>query len=110
MLITRNAKETVRRMSHQLGLSRHVIATNPNDGGLAMKPRPNPFVTHFNLVKPLVDFGNFSQEGIDPTFITLESGGMLQTTALEIAGDKFAGIYMVRNPDKLRHLESNSIH
>jgi hypothetical protein len=31
-----------------------------------MTSRPNPFATHFDLVKPLVDFGNCSQEGIDP--------------------------------------------
>jgi AhpD family alkylhydroperoxidase len=33
--------------------------------------RPNPFATHFDLMKPLVDFGNCSQEGIDPTLVEL---------------------------------------
>jgi RNA polymerase sigma-70 factor (ECF subfamily) len=37
-------------------------------------------------------------------------GANPQTTALEIVGGKIFGIYMVRNPDKLRHLESNSVH
>jgi RNA polymerase sigma-70 factor (ECF subfamily) len=41
-----------------------------------------------------------------PGFITLEADGELQTTALEIAGGKIAAIYVVRNPDKLRHLHS----
>jgi RNA polymerase sigma-70 factor (ECF subfamily) len=45
-----------------------------------------------------------------PGFVTVENDGMLQTTALEIAGGKIVGIYMVRNPDKLRHLKSNSVH
>ena len=36
-----------------------------------MTSRPNPFATHFDLVKPLVDFGNYSQEGIDPTLVEL---------------------------------------
>jgi RNA polymerase sigma-70 factor (ECF subfamily) len=45
-----------------------------------------------------------------PGFVTVESDDMLQTTALEIIGGKIVGIYMVRNPDKLRHLESNSVH
>jgi RNA polymerase sigma-70 factor (ECF subfamily) len=45
-----------------------------------------------------------------PGFVTVENDGMLQTTALEIAGGKIVGIYMVRNPDKLRHLESHSVH
>ncbi len=39
-----------------------------------------------------------------PGFITLEADGELQTTALEIEDGKVAAIYIVRNPDKLRHL------
>jgi RNA polymerase sigma-70 factor, ECF subfamily len=39
-----------------------------------------------------------------PGFITLEADGELQTTALEIQDGKIAAIYVVRNPDKLRHL------
>jgi RNA polymerase sigma-70 factor (ECF subfamily) len=39
-----------------------------------------------------------------PGFVTLEADGELQTTALEIEGGKIAAIYVVRNPDKLRHL------
>lgn len=39
-----------------------------------------------------------------PGFVTLEADGELQTTALEIVGGKIAAIYVVRNPDKLRHL------
>lgn len=39
-----------------------------------------------------------------PGFITLESDGELQTTALEIEDGKIAAIYVVRNPDKLKHL------
>jgi RNA polymerase sigma-70 factor, ECF subfamily len=39
-----------------------------------------------------------------PGFITLEADGELQTTALEIEGGKVTAIYVVRNPDKLRHL------
>jgi AhpD family alkylhydroperoxidase len=36
-----------------------------------MMSRPNPFVSRYDLVKPLIDFGNFSQEGIDPTLAEL---------------------------------------
>lgn len=39
-----------------------------------------------------------------PGFVTLEADGELQTTALEIEDGKVAAIYVVRNPDKLRHL------
>ena len=39
-----------------------------------------------------------------PGFVTLEAGGVLQTTALEIADGEIVAVYVVRNPDKLRHL------
>ena len=39
-----------------------------------------------------------------PGFITLEADGELQTTALDIEDGNIAAIYVVRNPDKLRHL------
>ena len=45
-----------------------------------------------------------------PGLVTVENDGMPQTTALEIADGKIVGIYMVRNPDKLRHLKSYSVH
>lgn len=41
-----------------------------------------------------------------PGFVTLEPDGLLQTTALDIRNGRIAGIYVVRNPDKLRHLEA----
>jgi RNA polymerase sigma-70 factor (ECF subfamily) len=39
-----------------------------------------------------------------PGFVTLESDGELQTTALEIESGMIAAIYVMRNPDKLKHL------
>jgi RNA polymerase sigma-70 factor (ECF subfamily) len=39
-----------------------------------------------------------------PGFVTLEADGELATTALDIEEGKIAAIYVVRNPDKLRHL------
>jgi RNA polymerase sigma-70 factor, ECF subfamily len=39
-----------------------------------------------------------------PGFVTLEADGEFATTALEIEDGKIAAIYVVRNPDKLRHL------
>ena len=41
-----------------------------------------------------------------PGFVTIEQGDTLQTTALQIEDDKIVAIYVTRNPDKLRHLES----
>lgn len=43
-------------------------------------------------------------------FVTREADGMLQTTALAIENGKIAGIYIMRNPDKLRHLEDAALH
>ena len=39
-----------------------------------------------------------------PGFVTLEADGEFQTTALDILDGKIAAIYVVRNPDKLKHL------
>jgi RNA polymerase sigma-70 factor (ECF subfamily) len=39
-----------------------------------------------------------------PGFITREADGELQTTALDIRDGKIAGVYVMRNPDKLRRL------
>jgi RNA polymerase sigma-70 factor (ECF subfamily) len=39
-----------------------------------------------------------------PGFVTLDADGEFSTTALDIEDGKIAAIYMMRNPDKLRHL------
>jgi RNA polymerase sigma-70 factor (ECF subfamily) len=39
-----------------------------------------------------------------PGFVTKEADGEIQTTALEIEEDKVVAIYVMRNPEKLRHL------
>ncbi|WP_404825258.1 sigma-70 family RNA polymerase sigma factor [Pelagerythrobacter rhizovicinus] len=39
-----------------------------------------------------------------PGFVTRESDGELQTTAFEIESDRIVAIYVMRNPDKLKHL------
>ncbi|WP_395612828.1 sigma-70 family RNA polymerase sigma factor [Allosphingosinicella sp.] len=44
-----------------------------------------------------------------PGFVTREADGLLQTTALLVEDDHIAGIYVVRNPDKLRHLEPGAL-
>lgn len=42
-----------------------------------------------------------------PGFVTLEADGEVQTTALEVADGRVAGIYVVRNPDKLERLAAH---
>jgi RNA polymerase sigma-70 factor (ECF subfamily) len=45
-----------------------------------------------------------------PGFVTVEQDDTLQTTALQIEDGKIVAIYVMRNPDKLRHLEDRSVH
>jgi RNA polymerase sigma-70 factor, ECF subfamily len=44
-----------------------------------------------------------------PGFVTREADGILQTTALLIEDGRVSGIYVMRNPDKLRHLETGGV-
>ncbi len=39
-----------------------------------------------------------------PGFVTMEADGEIQTTALEIEDGKIIAVYIMRNPDKLKHL------
>ncbi len=45
-----------------------------------------------------------------PGFVTVEGGGVVQTTALHIEGGKISGIYVTRNPDKLRRVIADLVH
>jgi RNA polymerase sigma-70 factor (ECF subfamily) len=45
-----------------------------------------------------------------PGFVTLENDDTLQTTALQVEEGKIVAIYVVRNPDKLRHLDAAPMH
>jgi RNA polymerase sigma-70 factor (ECF subfamily) len=40
-----------------------------------------------------------------PGFVSIDRGNVLQTTALDIRDGRIAAIYIVRNPDKLRHVD-----
>ncbi|GEP07595.1 sigma-70 family RNA polymerase sigma factor [Methylobacterium oxalidis] len=39
-----------------------------------------------------------------PGYVSADRGGVLQTTALELSDERITAIYMMRNPDKLRHV------
>lgn len=45
-----------------------------------------------------------------PGFLTVEQDETLQTTALEIQDGKIVAIYVTRNPEKLRHLDTPALH
>jgi len=45
-----------------------------------------------------------------PGFVTIEQDDTLQTTALQIEDGRIVAIYVMRNPDKLRHLGGHAVH
>lgn len=85
------------------------------DGGGKRSAAPQPIIGHDHVMKvhkalaalfvkrrsTLVRTGFIS--GL-PGFVTRESDGELQTTAFEIESDRIVAIYVMRNPDKLKHL------
>lgn len=44
-----------------------------------------------------------------PGFVTIEQDGTLQTSALQIEDGRIVAIYIMRNPDKLRHVGTSAI-
>ncbi|MDQ8755156.1 sigma-70 family RNA polymerase sigma factor [Sphingosinicella sp. LHD-64] len=105
--------------SGDMGALRSMLADDVaifSDGGgkRAAAARPyygiNEAVTVFATLARLLRQGRYELVGYRminglPGFVTREADGMLQTTALLIENDRIAGVYVVRNPDKLRHLE-----
>lgn len=85
------------------------------DGGGKRSAAMEP-ITGFDAVMKLQEYlaGLFRKSGSKlvrvgfinglPGFVTMEADGELQTTALEIEDGRIAAIYVVRNPDKLKHL------
>ena len=43
-----------------------------------------------------------------PGFVTREADGLLQTTALLIEDERIKAMYIMRNPDKLAHVEQDA--
>ncbi|MDW6024759.1 sigma-70 family RNA polymerase sigma factor [Mesorhizobium sp. BAC0120] len=91
------------------------------DGGGKTRATPEPVigleaVTQLHRALALLFEGAMSKllrygfiNGL-PGFVTIELGGMLQTTALEISNDKIAAIYVMQNPDKLQHIGRRPLH
>lgn len=85
------------------------------DGGGKRPAAIRPLFGHERVLRLLgVLAGHYAKHGSTlvrvafinglPGFVTRESDGVLQTTALEIEDDRITGVYVMRNPDKLRHL------
>lgn len=95
--------------------------TANTDGGGKVPASPRPLVgiaevmdRHVLLVKefqqsPSLLIRYAVIDGL-PGFISIEGGGIVQTTALQIENGKIVAIYITRNPDKLRHLGAVFMH
>lgn len=94
-------------------LAEDVVASSDGGGRIPASPHPltgidDVMARHAELARefaqaPPVLVRYALIDGL-PGFITIERGGTLQTTALQIEEDRIVGIFVVRNPDKVRHL------
>ncbi|WP_157216276.1 sigma-70 family RNA polymerase sigma factor [Flavisphingomonas formosensis] len=86
-----------------------------SDGGGKRPAAPQPIFGRSSVMKVhkglAVLFGKYGSTLIRvglinglPGFVTREFDGEIQTTALEIEDGEVVGIYVMRNPDKLRHV------
>ena len=98
----------------QAMLAHDVVFTSDGGGKRPAGPRPlvgAEIVLQFlqNLTRLLAknpsQFVRYGMINGLPGYVTLEADGELQTTALEIGDGGITAIYVMRNPDKLRHLE-----
>jgi RNA polymerase sigma-70 factor (ECF subfamily) len=76
------------------GIERAMLLYKRIAGLLVDAPRPHPSLR-------MID-------GL-PGYVTVEVDGVPQTTAFDIRDGKIAAIYIVRNPDKLRHLDKSML-
>lgn len=87
---------------HSDGGGKRPAATRPLFGFDAVMKVHHSLAAHFRKHASILVRAGFVN-GL-PGFITLEADGELQATALEIEDGKIAAIYVVRNPEKLKHL------
>lgn len=85
------------------------------DGGGKRPSATEPVIGFDAVMKALAFFASLLRQNASklvrvclvnglPGFVTREADDELQTTALELEDGRIAAIYVVRNPDKLRHL------
>lgn len=86
-----------------------------SDGGGKRPAAINPVHGNDRVTRLLVGIARKAPPGVSsllavqlidglPGFVSREPDGLIQTTALEITDGRIVAIYVVRNPDKLRHL------
>jgi RNA polymerase sigma-70 factor (ECF subfamily) len=110
--------------SGDMGQLRSLLAadvTAYSDGGGKRRAAPEPIVGLENVVQQHEALAQIYAQGMSqlvqyglinglPGFVTVEHDNTLQTTALQIEGGKIVAIYVMRNPDKLRHLGGSAMH
>jgi RNA polymerase sigma-70 factor (ECF subfamily) len=91
------------------------------DGGGKRPAAFAPIIGIENALKLYVRFGQLQAQrpsqvvayrminGL-PGIVTRDADGLLQTTALQIEDGRITGVYVMRNPDKLRHIEQAGLH
>lgn len=101
-----------------MGLLRSLLATDVTvyaDGGGKAPAAPEPIAGFENVMELHALLSRVFAENMSrilryafidglPGFVTIEPGNVVQTTALQIENGKITAIYVVRNPDKLRHI------
>lgn len=100
-------------------LAEDVVATADGGGKVSASPLPvigleAVLARHAALAH---DFGETPSRLIRyalidglPGFVTVEAGGIVQTTALQIDDGRIVAIYVTRNPDKLQRVANDSVH
>ena len=92
-----------------------------SDGGGKRPAGYKPVFGLENVMKLQASLARFFREGTSqlvsygfvnglPGFVTREADGMLQTTALLVVDGQIHAIYVMRNPDKLGHLDEGRVH
>jgi RNA polymerase sigma-70 factor (ECF subfamily) len=97
-------------------LAADVVACADGGGRVTATPHPVEGVDavlelHRALAPALASMSKLVRFGFInglPGFVSIEQGGVLQTTALEIEDDRVVAIYVVRNPEKLRQVRAFS--
>lgn len=100
-------------------LAKDVTARTDGGGKVPASPRPligieDVMARHAQLAQefcasPSLLIRYAAIDGL-PGFVTIEGGGTVQTTALQIEQQKIVAIYITRNPDKLQRLDGISMH
>ena len=85
-----------------------------SDGGGKVPAAPQPVIGAARVARFLIGVAKltkpdeeirFARINSATGFLRFHNGQLIQTTALEIADGRIVAIYVVRNPEKLKHLE-----